>query len=157
VYRQKCKCSIFRNHCWNACSSILMNCTSFLAFCVTVSWNFRSAFLKIGQKMTFDKHPWKIFHDDLLFFLNDLEVHCWKCIVSVMFCVNLSKFSIVEIFLLQLLCCSWRISHYFLCKYELLITNFSNNTHEIKCLMTIDLNLLQHAVPHIKIWIDSLL
>ena len=31
---------------------------------------------KIGPKMTFDMHPWKILRDDLLFFLNDLEAHC---------------------------------------------------------------------------------
>jgi hypothetical protein len=43
---------------------------------MTVRLNFLSAFLKIGQKMTFDMHPWKILHDNLLFFLNDLETHC---------------------------------------------------------------------------------
>ena len=56
----------------------------------------------------------------------------WKCIVSVMFCVNLNQFSIVEIFLLQLLCCSYGISLYFLCKYELFITNFWNTPTQNK-------------------------
>jgi hypothetical protein len=77
------------------------------------------------SEMTFDMHPWNILH-------NDLFLTIWMRIVSVIFCINLNKFSIVEIFLLQLLCCSWGISHDFLCKYELFITNFWNTPIKFK-------------------------
>jgi hypothetical protein len=83
--------------------------------------NVLSVFLKIGPKMNFDMHPEKFCMMTYYFVLI-----IWKRIESVMFCFNLNKFSIVQNFLLQLLCLSWGISleRYFLCKYELLISSF---------------------------------